>query len=241
MRKNLYADLYQLEETHWWHKAKRELCSQFLRTVWKGKKLKILDIGCGTGGNMKAFEKFGEVHGVDISPDAIAFCKKRELKHVRIGSAYRTKYPSSSFDVVTMLDVLEHVDDKKALSEVKRILRPNGILILTVPAYKLLWSRWDEALHHKRRYSKDEIISLLQSKDFAVCKCSYLYSFLFLPVLLIRSLKSAIRMKEYSSDFRLNPGPTNWILLKLALLEHKIVQHLEIPFGTSVFCVAKIK
>lgn len=190
---------------------------------------------------MKAFAKFGEVYGIDISPEAISFCRKRKLSHVRLGFANATKFPASSFDIVTMLDVLEHVNDKMALKEVKRILRPGGVLILTVPAYKLLWSKWDVALAHKRRYEKKALTKLLQNLRFEVIKCSYLYSFLFLPVFLIRSIKSKTNKGEYTSDFTLNPGLINWFLLKIARLEQQIVMYWQVPFGTSIICVARVK
>ncbi|MBI2443473.1 MAG: class I SAM-dependent methyltransferase [Candidatus Levybacteria bacterium] len=242
MRKNLYSDLYALEETHWWHRAKRDLCEIYLRKIQKKKRhMRLLDIGCGTGGNMQSFAKFGKTYGVDISKEAIRFCKQRKLTRVRLGSAHKTRYASSSFDVITMLDVLEHVDDKKTLREVRRLLRPGGLLILTVPAHKMLWSRWDEALHHKRRYEKKELYNLLASSQFRVLKITHVYSFLFFPVLFIRSLKARNSKAEYPSDFSMNNGFLNGILLFVSHIEQSLLRYIHIPFGTSIFCVAEVQ
>ena len=238
MRKNLYADLYTLEESHWWHRAKRTLCLSFIQKVSQGKKTKILDIGCGTGGNIKAFSQFGTTYGIDNSKSAIEFCTKRRLKRVKIGSAYASGMPASFFDVVTLLDVLEHIEEKKALREIKRVLKPGGTLIITVPAYQLLWSEWDVVLHHKRRYNKTQLTGLLTTEGFVINKCSYLYSFLFLPVLLIRSLKMLVKKKEYTSDFTINAKPINNFLLFLATIEQRILMARQIPFGTSIICIA---
>src|SRR3989344_6612866 len=117
MESYLYDDLYELEEHHWWHRAKRELILRLLPPYLPHKRIKILDVGCGTGKNVEVFAKLGESWGLDMSPRAIAYCKRRGLTRVRVGTAERTGLPGARFDVVTLLDVLEHTDDAKTLAE----------------------------------------------------------------------------------------------------------------------------
>lgn len=245
MQKYLYEDLYNLEETHWWHKSKRELVTYFLEKYFsrkynKSKYNKILDVGCGTGKNMEQLQKYGNVWGLDNSKEAIKFCRKRGLKNLQLASAEKTKFKANSFDIITLLDVLEHTDDNKTLKEMRRILKKNGILIITVPAFSWLWSKWDKVLHHKRRYNKNDLLEILRDNSFKIIKATYLYSFLVLPVFFIRKLKRRVFYKqEYPSDFRLNHPLLNNIMNLLAGLEFKISEKIKIPFGTSILVIAK--
>ena len=239
MQKYLYKDLYELEDTHWWHKSKRANIVNLLQKFLTIKNPKILDIGCGTGKNIEVFSKIGPTFGVDKSPEAIAYCRKRGLKTVTLGSVESTGLKSNFFDVITLLDVLEHTDDNETLKEIYRILRPGGLLIITVPAFKFLWSKWDKVLQHKRRYSKKSLEKLLQSYQFAVEKMSYMFSFLFIPVYLVRLIKSRPSKDRYSSDFQINTPLLNYALLALARLEHFFIRYTTIPIGTSIVCIAR--
>lgn len=239
MQKYLYADLYRLEEIHWWHKAKRELVSFFIKQSLFNGKIKILDVGCGTGKNVEAFSKFGESWGVDSSSDAILFCKKRGLKNIVMGSIEKIPFNKESFDLITALDVLEHVDDIKALKEISRALKKSGILIATVPAFPSLWSRWDEVLHHKRRYTKKTLERVLQKSGFKTTKISYVHSFLFIPSLIIRKIKEVLYKDYYPSDFKLSNKTLNNLLGNIAKLERLFIKNVDIPFGTSLIVVAR--
>lgn len=238
MEKYLYQDLYILEDTHWWHKAKRNIVSQLLKSyvVNKGKPLKILDIGCGAGKNLESLSRFGETFGIDNSPEAIKFCKKRKLANqVYLRNSDNTKFPNNYFDIVVLLDVLEHVDEKPTLVEINRILKPNGLLILTVPAFSWLWSQWDVVLHHKRRYNASQLLISLTQNNFKPLKTTYLHSFLIPPIIIIRSIKSKLKAsKEYSSDFQINSSLINTILFLLSRIEAMIINFFSIPFGTSI-------
>lgn len=239
MEKYLYTDLYTLEDSHWWHRAKRNLVVNYLQKITTGKKSKILDIGCGTGKNVEAFAAIGQSYGVDMSEEAVKYCLKRGLKNVKKGSSYDLPFQKNSFEAITLLDVLEHVEEPKTLEEISRVLTKNGHLIITVPAFKWLWSEWDVVLHHKRRYTSSQLSKVLQKHGFAIEKISYVYSFLVIPVFLIRQLKKMLGKKDYGSDFSINNGLSNTILYQFSLLEQKIMEYLPLPFGTSVFCVAR--
>ena len=240
MRKDLYEDLYKTEETHWWHKAKRQFIKQFIATYIQKKNLTILDVGCGTGKNMEEFAQYGNVWGVDMSDDALSFCKKRGLVQVKQGRAELLPFPENTFDVVCVLDVWEHVDDAASIREIKRVLKNNGFVIGTVPAFGWLWSRWDEILHHKRRYTKNHLEEILAKEDFAVKRNTYIHSFLVVPVFIVRKLKQ-LQKKSYSSDFQINNALINRLLLFISKLEQLWVNRYDMPFGTSILCIAQKK
>lgn len=239
MQKYLYQDLYDLEDIHWWHKAKRNLVSFFLNQNLRNKDSKILDVGCGTGKNLEAFSKFGNAWGIDSASEAVTFCKKRGIKNVIKGSIEKMPFKQSNFEFVTALDVLEHVDDSKALKEIYRVLKESGIIIATVPAFPKLWSRWDEVLHHKRRYTKNTLEKALGETGFKVIKISYTYSFLLLPALIIRTLKKIIYKDYYPSDFELSNKILNNLLGNIANLEKFFIINARVPFGTSLIVVAE--
>lgn len=239
MEKYLYEDLFRLEDTHWWHISKRRTVKTLIFKFCKKSKLKILDMGCGTGKNMKELESFGAVFGIDTSGDAIAYCKTRGLTKVKLGSTYRSGFDAKTFDLITLLDVLEHTDEHKTLAEASRILVSGGEILITVPAFGWLWSRWDDVLHHRRRYNKSMLKEVLVSEGFEVVKISYLYSFLIIPTLLVRSIKSLSPNKSYSSDFKLSSPIINKLMIFVCDLERIVMMAISIPFGTSLVVLAK--
>lgn len=250
MERFLYKDLYKQEDKHWWHLAKRaavvELIERLLRTSRirssrndKVGRLRILDLGCGTGKNMEVLSQFGETYGVDMSKEAMEFCRKRGLKNVRVGSSYKTGFTNSYFDLVTLLDVLEHTDDDKTLTEINRILNNNGVLIINVPAFQWLWSRWDEVLHHKRRYTKRSLEIAMNRNGFKVIESSYMFSFLVVPAVIVRTIKSKLSKSDYSSDFNYSNVLINKFMFGVSAIEREIMKYVPILVGTSLICVAK--
>ncbi len=169
----IYQDLFELEDSHWWHIAKRNMCVALIDRYIKFRNLKILEIGCGTGRNIQELVQFGNVWGIDSSAHAISFCRKRGLKNVSLGISEKINHMDRKFDLVTMLDVLEHTEDTKTVKEVKRVLKSRGYFLITVPAFMWLWSKWDEVLHHKRRYTKASLSNILKGNGFEIYR-SYL-------------------------------------------------------------------
>lgn len=239
MEKYLYEDLYTLEEKHWWHISKRNMVSSLISKYITNKNPQILDIGCGTGKNVEMLSRIGTAWGLDNSVDAIEFCRKRGLKNIKLGQSSKTGFENSSFDAVTLLDVLEHVDEDPTLKEIRRILRDNQFLIITVPAFSWLWSKWDQVLHHKRRYTKQSLRKVLERNNFKIEKISYMYSFLVLPALLIRFIKSLFFKDYYPSDFKLSSPSVNNLLIRISNIERFFIENANIPFGTSLVCIAK--
>ncbi len=234
----MYEDSYNLENTHWWHRAKRELVLSLIRRFSKKSTPRILDIGAGTGKNVETFNTIGTAYGIDASDEAIRFCQKRQLTTVKKGYSSNIHFANNYFDIVTMLDVLEHTEDKQTLKEVRRVLKSGGLFIINVPAFPWLWSTWDEIAHHKRRYTKESLTQVLTKNGFSVIKISYLFSFLLVPAFIIRRLKTSMYNKtSYISDFQTS-SPFNTLLLASSRIDIRVAISLGIPFGTSIFCVA---
>lgn len=240
MRNYLYQDLYELEEKHWWHLSKRRELILLLEML-NLTNPNILEIGCGTGKNLEVLNKFGEIWGIDNSRKAIKFCKKRGLNNLVLGKAESIPFSNGKFNIIILLDVLEHTDDIKTLREIFRVLAPRGYLISTVPAFSWLWSQWDVVLQHKRRYKKNELSSKLELAGFKIVKISYLYSFLVLPALAVRFIKSRLFKKKYPSDFKLGGFLSNWLFIQLCNIERIIRTKIELPLGTSIICLAQKK
>lgn len=239
MKKYLYEDLFSLEEKHWWHISKRRIVRKLIEKYNNTSNPKILDIGCGTGKNMEELQNLGIVYGLDSSPQALSFCKKRGLNNLILGSAEETHLKNSSFNIITLLDVLEHTNDFKTLKEINRILAKKGLIIITVPAFDWLWSNWDVVLHHQRRYTIKNLKLILQQNNFQIKKISYMYSFLVLPIFIIRMIKSISFKKTYPSDFKLSSPLINMLMDKITRLESFVLMHVSIPFGTSIIAVAE--
>lgn len=240
VKKYLYQDLYELEEKHWWHTAKRKTCLSIIKKYVKVKKPAILDIGCGTGKNLEEFSKIGTAYGIDSSSVAIKFCKKkRGLNNVSLGSAENTGFADGKLDVVSMLDVLEHTDDVKTIKETSRILKDRGYLLITVPAYQWMWSNWDVVLHHRRRYTKNQVEALLMDQGFETIKSGYLYSFLLIPVFVVRKMKNFFFRSDYPSDFKVGFLFFGKILGTISDAERSVALSTGIPFGLSLFVLAR--
>src|SRR3989440_4746657 len=155
MQQHIYSIMYEVEEHHWWFVGRRRIIERFVAAVCReiGKrKPRILDVGCGTGANLQMLANHGASEGVDVSGEALDFCRARGLSKVKQGAAESLPYEDASFDLVTGLDVVEHLDDDLAgLKEMRRVLRPRGRALLFVPALIIFWGAQGEINHHRRR------------------------------------------------------------------------------------------
>jgi SAM-dependent methyltransferase len=242
MYEHEYEAMYRLEDSYWWFVARRRLAVEIVARELAGRRdARILDVGCGTGSNLSAFSGLGSSVGIDMSPDALAFCRSRGLDQVTLSELERLPFPDRTFDVVTAMDVLEHVDDDlAALAELRRVLKPGGVLLATVPAYGFLWSEHDEALKHRRRYTAHELRNKLTVRDFAVERTSYFITTLFLPILLMRIHQGLFKKSTYpQTSVRPLPGPINSALVALLGLERRAFRHINLPFGVSIVALAR--
>ena len=146
-----YKKLYDYENAYWWFVGKRKVIKYLLdRYAPFSRRIRLLDVGCGTGANLNMLNEYGEAIGLDSSKESLKFCRQRDLSLLVLGLADQINFKDNCFDIVTALDLLEHIEeDKLVLSEIYRILKKQGRLIMTLPANMLLWSQHDFALHHK--------------------------------------------------------------------------------------------
>ena len=238
-------EIFKNEESHWWFVGTRNIVfSQIDRYFNKNKGLKILDVGCGTGIVIKRLEKYGDTFGIDISNKAIEFCKKRNIKNILKANAIKIPFSNDNFNLVVSLDVLEHIKhDNNSISEIYRVLKKDGIALLTVPAFNFLWSNHDEALHHFRRYSIKEIKNKILKYDFDLIKISYYNFFFFLPILIFRILKKIYnkkgKEKKRKTDVINTPRIVNKLFTFILNVEAKILNKLNLPFGVSILVIIK--
>lgn len=238
-----YARMHALEDWYWWFVARRDAAARFLRDHAPPERpLRILDAGCGTGGMLDLFRTWpdAEAVGVDLSPEALRFSRGRGHSRLVGGDLNCLPFRSDSFDVVTALDVIEHVaDDDRAVAELTRVLRPGGILVASVPAYGLLWGPHDVALHHRRRYGGGEFEALLRRAALVVEKRTHLVTALF-PLAAVSRLVTRHRAPG-PGGHRLPtvPRPINRLLIGLHAAETAVARHASLPFGLGILAVAR--
>ncbi len=237
-----YPILFRVEQTHWWHIGRRKILAGFVDEICRqvtDRRPRILDVGCGTGANLLMLSKYGEAEGVDVSEDALAFCRERGLDKVRLGAAEELPYEDNSFDLVTAFDVVEHMDDDLAgLSEMQRVLRPGGRVLLFVPTFMFLWGLQDEVSNHRRRYRLPELRRVLEQAGFEVERTTYANITFFAPILFVRKLMQWTGMRA-ASENNINVSALNGVLGGLFGAEGAILRYLNLPFGVSGLCVAR--
>lgn len=241
MNRDYYLQMRQLEDRHWWFVARRNLICAALRRYVTVEKPLILDVGCGTGGTLDRLREFAEPVGLDLEPLALSLCRERGHEALVLASATALPFGESTFDAIVTLDVLEHIPDHvTAAAELKRVLKPGGTLVVTVPAYRSLWSGHDIALMHQRRYRSGEVRQLLEGAGLEVKRLSYTVSALFPAVWVIRKIQNALQGKaEPQADAKPTPEPLNGLLRRLLDWETKLVLRGSLPFGLTVFAVAQ--
>lgn len=237
-----YRSMAALEGVQWWYAGMRRIARSLLDPLLPpsdASRRRLLDAGCGTGWNLQALSVFGETHGVDLSPLAVATTRERGGR-VTQGNLLSLPYASGSFDAVTSFDVIYHAwvkDDAQAVGELARVLKPGGVLLLKAPALKILWGAHDEAVHSRHRYTRAEMESLVQGAGLQLVRSTYANSLLF-PVLLTRRFLDRA-LNRHGSDVALLPPLMEKTFGALLTTEAALLRVINLPVGASVFAIAR--
>ncbi len=239
MKELAYEKIFELEDSHWWFRARALLILSLIRTYAKKPPISALDFGCGTGKIMREMAPLGNVWGLDSSTTALGFCRRRGLTNL-IGPD-KDLDPDTRFDLITLLDVVEHVDDDVGvLKMLKSHLSPGGKLILTAPALNCLWGGEDYISEHKRRYVRKQLVRAVEAAGLRVLRASYFNSLLLIPTFLYIRIKAIIDPESMKKTYMNNvPEPLNTILFGIFSLELLLLKLFNLPAGVSIFCVAE--
>jgi len=238
-----YELMYQVEDRHWWYKGMETITRAMLNRWVQISTPRILDAGCGTGAAMTTYlADYGKVTGVDLYPQALEFCRKRNAPRLARASVLNLPFAPASFELVTSFDVLYEraiSSEGTALDEFFRVLSVGGYILLRLPAYDWLRGQHDERVHTNRRYTKKLVKELLEYSGFVVEHLSYANTFLF-PLAVAKRLSEKIfPPKEDHSDLSLNAGGFNSILKNILASEAPFVVQTSLPYGLSVFAVGR--
>lgn len=240
MERHVFDRMAELDATHWWFTARRQILAAVIgRIVRPPKNARILELGCGTGHNLAMLEQFGRVEASELDRDARALSSKRLGRPVESAALPDlSAFPAESFDLVALLDVLEHVsDDNAALVAIRGRLKPGGKLLVTVPANKWMWSAHDVAHHHHRRYRRGELVDLARRTGFSIELISPFNTILF-PLIAAVRLVGRVTGKAEADD-SMPPAPINAVLETLFGLERGLIGRVPLPFGVSLVAVLR--
>ena len=225
-------------DIHWWARGHYEIIENLIKSclIQKNKSnIKCLDVGCSSGKISGFLRQFGKTYSFDMIFDSLQDCFKKNCSVLQ-ADATRIPFKDESFDVVTLLDVSEHVDNDYVLfSEVYRVCKSSAVIFVNVPAYKILWGSHDVWNNHKRRYERSSFEKLVKYSKFKIVRLTYLHPHLFLPLLLLR-LSDRIGRERVAKrhDFFSLGGFLDNILFQTLTIECKLVKililHLELLF-----------
>lgn len=237
-----WALVSRVEESHWWFKGRRRILSDLAQTFLPDTRpLQVLDVGCGTGSNLEWLKPLGPVIGIDSSPEAVAWSQAKRYDQVLVGDAAHLPLEDGVIDLVVALDVLEHIDDDRgAALELFRVLKPGGLLMVTVPAYRFFWSDFDVQSGHLRRYKMRELLHTIKRTGGFILKASYFNTLLFPLAAAVRLLGGRV-FRGRSLQVELQPPfwMVNRFFAWVFSLEVYLVRVLRLPFGLSIVCVAQ--
>lgn len=244
MNEKLLQYFNEIEKNHWWWRGRREILRQY---ILPKPKMRILDIGCGTGETLSFLQEFLDrpvLHGVDTSKTAINFAIKRGHANITLIDAKQLPFPDKYFDYILLLDVLEHIkDDTEALLEAKRVLKKGGKIIVTAPALQFIWSDHDTDQGHYRRYRRRDFRELSKNTKLPLSKISY-FNFLLSPLIIFIRLLGRLSpfrsVNSYDSKLNFeiaNKNIVNSLLSRIFVSEIKMLKTVDYPIGISLLAV----
>ncbi len=230
--------------SYWWLAGKYRVLQDVLERAMAGSSAtrRVLDLGCGPGNLLDVLAAHGQVFGSDYSADALRFCVGRGYRRLFRADFHGLPVRDDSFDLVTCCDVLEHLDDdRRALRELWRVLKPGGLLVATVPAFQFLWGDHDTLYGHRRRYRAPELRERLLAAGFELRRVTYFEPAYVAPLWLFRRLKRLFgRGGDLArrDDFIAVPGPVNAVLAALLGAERWALRVCDLPFGVTLLALA---
>ena len=240
MEEQIYRLLYELENRHWWFRGRDAVVDALLAHTELPPSPRILDAGCGTGRNLQRYAQLGSVVGVDPSPDAIEFCRRRGIESVLRAAVESMPFEEGSFDLLMATDVLEHTaDDGRSLAELRRVAAPGATLVMTVPALEWLWSKEDERLAHARRYTRKRLWEVTAGHGWEPAFATYFNLVLLPAIAAVRKLRD-LSGRTARAELSLTPGRLNGPLSLPMRLEAKVIRSgLSLPIGVSLGVVCR--
>jgi SAM-dependent methyltransferase len=235
-----YAEMYEVEDRHWWFRGRRAVIWSLLSLTDLPEKPRFLDAGCGTGRHLIEFGSLGPAVGVDPSADAVEFCHQRGLEDVRCAGLEELPFASGAFDLLLASDVLEHIDDDVgALVELRRVAAEDAHLVITVPAYQWMWTEHDVQLHHVRRYTLPVMRARVRAAGWEVERATYFNSLLF-PGVAAARLVARSSKRQGHTDLDRTPALLNAALgIPMKLEAAMIRRGVRFPAGVSLGLVCR--
>ncbi|MEO7826783.1 MAG: class I SAM-dependent methyltransferase [Allosphingosinicella sp.] len=238
MERIVYDRMAELDSRHWWYRARREILADLIeRRIALPQNPRILEIGCGTGHNIVMLKRFGRVDAIEIDAAARAIASQR-LGHPVMDAPLPalTGVEDRAYDLVAILDVLEHVEaDREALESIARKLKPGGRILIAVPAHPWMWSAHDVVNHHKRRYTRKTLSAVVASAGLKLEMMSWFNSLLF-PLAAAARFAGKVRGKEDSDD-ALPAAPLNALFQAIFALERYAIGRVPFPPGVSLVAI----
>lgn len=240
MEEELYRLMYEVEDRHWWFRGRAAVVAALIGRLDVPGSPRILDAGCGTGRNLQRYAQLGAAQGIEPSANAVQFCRERGLDNVQQATLEQLPFDGGSFDLMVATDVLEHVeDDAAALRELRRVAAPDAGLVMTVPAYRWLWSEEDDRLGHRRRYTRKRLRGVAAENGWRPHFATY-FNLLLLPPITVarrfRDRRDAGRTDAARrSELAMTPGWLNGPLSVPMRLEAGLIRAgLPLPAGVSI-------
>ena len=231
-----------VEQRQWWYRGTREICFSILRPFLpEHGGLNIRDVGCGTGGNLLELARYGRARGLDIDPLCVQYCRQKGLD-VSIGTMTDLQQPPASLDLLTLFDVLtyaEPVDTVRILRGMAAAIKPGGLIAFREPAMAIAGGWHDRAVRTKQRFTTGSVAASLRAAGFEPLRLTYLNSVLFPPIVLIRQLQNLREPTFAKSDVEDTAEPLNSVLLGILRFERALLGAADLPFGVSLFAVAR--